>query len=151
MVEPWLDGCARAGYQAVQADNLDSFTRSAGLLHAAEALRFGGMLVARAHALGLALGQKSSGELAPAARQEGFDFALAEECEIHRECDSYADVYGDALIEIEFADQDARAFVYACEARGRRVSVVRRDRTLAAAGEPGHVEQWCARAETPTG
>ena len=143
VIGPWLDGCARAGYRAVEADNLDSYTRSAGLLDAADALRLGGMLAARAHALGLALGQKNSGELAPAARQEGFDFAIAEECEIHRECDAYTDVYGDALIEIEYADQDARAFASACEVRGRRVSVVRRDRALAAAGEPGHVEQWC--------
>ena len=143
VIGPWLDACARAGYQAVEADNLDSFTRSAGLLDAADGLRFGGMLAARAHAHGLALAQKNSAELAPAARQEGFDFAVAEECEIYRECDAYTDVYGNGLIEIEYADQDARVFASACDARGRRLSLVRRDRALAVAGEPGHVEQWC--------
>jgi hypothetical protein len=143
VVGPWIDGCARAGFQAIEADNLDSFTRSDGLLTAVDSLRFGALLAERAHADGMAIGQKNAAELVTEARRAGFDFAIAEECQVYDECDVYTDGYGGALIEIEYTDQPTAAFTTACEVRGATVSVVRRDRDLAPAGSPGHVEQWC--------
>lgn len=143
VVGQWIDDCARAGYQAVEADNLDSYTRSDGLLDAADALRFGRLIADRAHADGIALGQKNSAELAAGAHAEGFDFAISEECQVYNECDEYTDVYGDALIEVEYSDQDPNAFATACRERGAKISVVRRDRELAPAGRAGHLEQWC--------
>jgi hypothetical protein len=143
VVGPWIDACARSGYQAVEADNLDSFSRSSGLLDAADSLRFGQLLADRAHTNGLAIGQKNAAELAVDAHRAGFDFAIAEECQVYDECDHYTDVYGDALIEIEYTDQAATAFSTACNVRGGKISVVRRDRDLIPAGSPGHVEQWC--------
>lgn len=143
VIGPWVDACAHNGFQAVEADNLDSFTRSQGRLTAAGALRFAHLLADRAHANGLAAGQKNAAELSADARRAGFDFAIAEECQIYAECDEYTQVYGDALIEIEYGDQDANAFSAACSARGQRVSIERRDRELAPSGAPGHLEQWC--------
>jgi Glycoside-hydrolase family GH114 len=143
VVGPWIDECARTGYQGVEADNLDSFTRSDGLLDSGKALDYSRLLVQRAHANGLAIGQKNAAELSPDARRVGFDFAVAEECQFHDECDEYTAVYGDALLEIEYTDQAGDAFARACAARGSRASVVLRDRELAPAGEASHVEQWC--------
>lgn len=143
VVGGWIDGCARSGYQAVEADNLDSYTRSDGELTRDQALAFGRLLAIRAHHDQLALAQKNAAELSAAARAAGFDFAVAEECQVFAECDQYTNVYGDELIEIEYSDQDSTFFDQACAARGRSVSVVRRDRDVTPAGEPAHVEQWC--------
>jgi hypothetical protein len=140
VIGPWIDGCARDGFKAVEADNLDSFTRSQGLLDVDDALRFARLLSDRAHANGMAIGQKNAAELSADARRAGFDFAMAEECQVYDECDEYIDVYGDGLVEIEYGDDDFQA---ACSARGERISIVRRDRNLVPAGGAGHVEEFC--------
>jgi len=40
IVGGWIDGCARSGFDAVEPDNLDSWTRSRGVLHRADAIDF---------------------------------------------------------------------------------------------------------------
>ena len=140
VVGGWIDSCAAEGYRAIEADNLDSYTRSHGLLTAAQALAFGRALATRAHHDHLALGQKNAADQSAAAHRAGFDFAIAEECQVYSECASYTRVYGTGLIEIEYADSP---FAGACSARGRTVSVVRRDRDVTPAGDPQHVERWC--------
>ncbi|MBB1496697.1 endo alpha-1,4 polygalactosaminidase [Paracoccus sp. MC1862] len=143
VMTPWLQGCAAAGYDAIEADNLDSFSRSGGLLTAADNLDFARMLNERAAALGLASGQKNAVELGRAGRAAGFGFAIAESCEVFGECDSYAEVYGPRVLEIEYTDTPRAAFERACRERGRTGSVVLRDRELAPAGAPGHHHETC--------
>jgi hypothetical protein len=89
IVGGWIDGCARAGYQAIEPNNLDSWDRSHGALTRADNLAFATLLIARAHAHGMAIAQKNAAEVAPAGRRLGFDFAIAEECQPNQECDSY--------------------------------------------------------------
>jgi hypothetical protein len=139
----WIDQCASAGFQAIEPDNLDSYTRSENLLTSADALAYGQLLVARAHRDRLAIAQKNADDLSSRAHADGFDFAMAEECQIYVECGSYSAVYGRHVIEVEYSDQPARAFSTACLQRGTLISIVRRDRDLVAPGQPGHVEQWC--------
>ena len=55
----WIAGCADDGFDAVELDNLDSFTRSRKLIRRRDALRFAGTLVGRAHRAGLAAAQKN--------------------------------------------------------------------------------------------
>ncbi|MBN9188004.1 MAG: endo alpha-1,4 polygalactosaminidase, partial [Microbacterium sp.] len=83
------------------------------------------------------------GEISAAAHRAGMDFAVAEECEHYRECGLYTDVYGDHVIEIEYADQPKSDFTRACAARGDRISVERRDRDVVPAGHDGYLAQWC--------
>lgn len=45
----WFAGCARFGYAAVEPDNLDSYTRSRGLLTKADAVAFATDLARQAH------------------------------------------------------------------------------------------------------
>jgi hypothetical protein len=142
-VGTWIDHCAAAGYQAVEADNLDSYTRSHGLLTAADALAYARLLTVRAHRDRLAIAQKNAVGLSRPARAAGFDFAVAEECQVYHECDSYTSVYGRHVIEVEYTDQPASAFIQACRERGAIISITRRDRDLLPAGQPGHTEQWC--------
>ncbi|MDQ4501591.1 endo alpha-1,4 polygalactosaminidase [Sinomonas sp. ASV322] len=143
MVGGWIDGCARDGFSAIEADNFDSFSRSRGLLSEADALAYGRMLAERAHRAGLVIAQKNASELSSQARAVGFDFAVAEECGALSECGAYVDVYGSQVLDIEYTDEPESAFIRACHDFGTRIQITRRDRNLVPVGQPGHHEQWC--------
>ena len=90
-----IETCTRKGYDAVEYDNLDSWTRFDGTPREGDvpfgkssALAFAALITRRAHALGLAVAQKNTAELTrrQARRRVGFDFAIAEECGRYREC-----------------------------------------------------------------
>ncbi|MBH5333912.1 endo alpha-1,4 polygalactosaminidase [Streptomyces pactum] len=140
VVGEWIDGCAAAGYQAVEADNLDSHERSGGRLTPGHDLAFAELLVARAHAAGLAIGQKNAAELAEEGRDIGFDFAVAEECGRYDECADYAAAFDGRVFVIEY---EAKGFAAACEGWGGTLSVVLRDLEVRPAGEPGHLRRTC--------
>lgn len=144
VVARWTDGCARRGFNAVEFDNLDSYQRSRGRLTKANSVALAKLLVKRAHLRGLAAGQKNASELGDRGRRVAkFDYAIAEECERYRECDSYRANYGDKLIEVEYTDYSTAVFDRACAARGSQISVILRDRQLRAAGEPGYRYAAC--------
>jgi len=144
IVNAWFTGCARAGFQAVEPDNLDSWGRSHRTLTVHDNLAFAALLIARAHALHLAIAQKNAAELASAGRGLGFDFAIAEECQAYGECGAYRHAFGREVIEVEYPDNGGSAgFAAACRARGSRISVSYRDRGVTPAGHPGYLEQRC--------
>ncbi len=143
VVGGWLDSCAARGYRAAEADNLDSYTRSHGRLTLSDALAFAGLLTARAHRDHLSIGQKNTAEQSAAGRRAGFDFAIAEECQVYDECGDYVASYGTHLIEIEYTDQPRSAFETACRQRAATASVLLRDRDVTPAGDRSHVETWC--------
>ncbi|WP_217274403.1 endo alpha-1,4 polygalactosaminidase [Rathayibacter sp. VKM Ac-2835] len=144
VVGPWLEGCAESGFDAVEADNLDSATRSQGLLTDDDTAAFARGLVEAAHRAGLAIGQKNAAERAEEMRGLGFDFAITEECEVFAECDAYRDVYGERVYEVEYTDvDDADAvFARAC-ARGDGIGVLLRDRDLLTPKDEGYVSERC--------
>jgi hypothetical protein len=139
----WIAGCGARGYRAVEPDNLDSWTRSGGRLTAASNVAFARLLVAQAHARHLAVAQKNAAELAPQGRSIGFDFAVAEECQVYGECDAYVAAYGRRVLEVEYTDNGVEAFAQACAARGGRASIVLRDRDLVPAGRAGYAYRSC--------
>jgi hypothetical protein len=145
VLDSWMDSCKRAGYQAVEPDNLDSFTRSRGLLTSAEAVAYAQLLVAHAHWAGLAIAQKNAPELGALGRSAiGFDFAIAEECAAYGECGDYTSVYGNQVYEVEYVDNGGLAnFEAACRANGARISIAYRDRDVEPAGARGYVYRWC--------
>ena len=145
IVGRWIDACAADGFQAVEPDNLDSWTRnraSRKLLTQQNAIDYAAMLAARAHAAGLAIAQKNTPQLSASRAAIGFDFAIAEECARYDECDSYTDDYARNVIDIEYRAQD---FDRACADRdiGPVLSVVRRDRDVAPRGSSGFVYDAC--------
>lgn len=123
-VDEWIDGCADKGYDAVEPDNFDSFTRSRGLLSAADATAFIRLLSDHAHSRGLAIGQKNTVELAGQRGRTGLDFAVAEECGEYDECGEYAEAFDDRVVVIEYTDNGFRK---ARSGFGDRLSIVRRD------------------------
>jgi hypothetical protein len=137
----WFAKCARDGFRAVEPDNLDSWTRSKGRLKKAHAVSFAKRLVREAHGAGVAIAQKNSPQLSGLGI--GFDFAVAEECEVYRECGSYIRTYGARLIEIEYTDNGRAAFRRACAARGGRASILLRDRDVVRPGSKRYVFDTC--------
>ncbi len=143
VIDRWIDRCAHAGYRAVEPDNLDSWTRSHRALTISDNLALARLLIRHAHAEGLAIAQKNAAEIAARGRRLGFDFAIAEECQTYRECNSYLRAYGDEVIEIEYTDGGLPNFERACALRGTRISIVYRDLNVTPAGKPGFVERRC--------
>ena len=141
VVRTWFDGCAADGYQATEPDNLDSWTRSRGLLRQAHAVAFAKLLIRNAHEADLAIAQKNTPELSD--KQLGFDFAVAEECEVHRECSAYTKTDGSRVIEIEYTDNGASAFRRACADRSGDISIMLRDRDVVPRGAEGYVFTTC--------
>jgi hypothetical protein len=139
----WLDGCARKGFDAVEPDNLDSNTRSHHLLTRSDNFAFARLLISHAHADGLAIAQKNSAEQSRRGKRAGFDFAIAEECQVYSECGAYTKVYGDQVYEIEYTDNGRAAYRSACAARGSRISVILRDRDVTRRGSPHYRYRAC--------
>lgn len=132
-ISPMVLTCQRKGFEAVEYDNLDSWTRFDGTpvekkvpFDRADAVAYAELLVDLAHRHGLAAAQKNTVELPRriARGRIGFDFAIAEECGRWDECQAYRDVYGDRVIVIEYRLRDFRK---TCGAFGHRLSVVLRD------------------------
>lgn len=134
IVGRWTKGCARHGFDAVEFDNLDSFTRSDGLMTRKQGIAYARLLVGAAHDAGLAAGQKNLANFD--GTKAGYDFAVSEECGRYDECAAYVAHYGRRVLAIEYRDQD---FEKTCEKFGRRLPVVLRDRDLS----PGGVHTWC--------
>ena len=141
-VNGWIDGCADAGYQAIEPDNLDSYLRSEDLITTEQTMAYLRLLIDHAHERGLAIAQKNAigspedGGLGTAGRDAGLDFAVAEECGEWTECDDYTELYDDRVIVIEYTEE---GFTAACDTVGDRVSVVLRDLDVT----PGGTYQAC--------
>ncbi|MGI9824889.1 endo alpha-1,4 polygalactosaminidase [Agromyces sp. Marseille-Q5079] len=144
VVGPWIEGCAESGFDAVEFDNLDSYTRSGGAMTLEDNVALATTLVRTAHAHGLAAGQKNAAEATARLHSDaGFDFAVVEECAAYDECGAYADVYGPHVIAIEYTDALPRPFAELCEAPDAPASLVLRDRDLTVPGDPEHVFELC--------
>lgn len=101
-------------------------------------------ITARAHTRGLAVAQKNSAELTRRGRDEAkFDFAIAEECHRHSECAAYTEVYGDAVLAVEYTDDLRGSFAEVCRDPATPKRTILRDRQLVAAGKAGHVYERC--------
>jgi len=137
VVNGWIDGCAAAGFKAVEPDNLDSFSRSKDLIDEQDAIAYISLLISHAHSKGLAIAQKNTvgdlgdGGIGTAGRDAGLDFAVAEECGRYTECDGYQELYGNKVIVIEYT---SGGFTKACNTVGAQVSVVRRDTAVSPNG-----------------
>ena len=139
IVGAWIDGCATSGFQAVEIDNLDSYARFADRLTEDQAVDFARQLTKRAHANGLAIGQKNAAEILPRRSEAGFDFAVVEQCNEFDECGQFTDAYGDQVYAIEYTQAN---FDKGC-AEFPQISIVLRDRDVSAPGSATYVRQTC--------
>jgi hypothetical protein len=139
IVGGWITTCGADGYDAVEIDNLDTYSRSQGLLTQDQAVAYMSLLSEAAHASGLAIAQKNSTEIVERRDEMGTDFAVAEECNRWDECQDYIAGYGDAVLVIEYrpVDFDAGCAAYP------ELSIVLRDLDLVPAGSGGYVFDGC--------
>jgi hypothetical protein len=140
VVNEWITGCADDGFEAVEPDNLDSWTRSRSLMTKEQAFSYAGLLIEHAHSEGLAIGQKNAAGQTDVGADAGFDFAVAEECGRYRECDAYTDAYGDQVFVIEYRKED---FTFSCNKWADELSIVLRDRKVTAPGSKTYVYRSC--------
>jgi hypothetical protein len=144
-----LDECAEKGFDAIEIDNLDSYTRSAGLLTVDDALALAALYADTAHAAGLAIAQKNAAELGTRGRDGvGFDFAVAEECHRFDECALYTDVYGAHVLDIEYTDDLRGDFADVCADPQIPHSTILRDRDLALPGDAGYTFRACGLTQS---
>lgn len=144
VVAPWLRGCAEDGFDAVEFDNLDSFTRSDDALTLEDNLELARLLADVAHDAGLAVGQKNTAEHAARLHAEaGFDFAVTEECAAYEECSAYRDVYGAAVLDIEYTDELPRTFEEMCADPDSPPLMILRDRDLRTPDSDAYVFETC--------
>jgi hypothetical protein len=138
---PTIKACAEKGFDAVEFDNLDSYSRSERYLTLDHAVAFAKMLVGAARDMGLPAAQKNTTDLGSRGRDEiGFAFAISEACYRWDECSAYTDVYGrDQVIGIEYSDDLRGSFKDACADPSRPASMILRDRKLGPIGSPGYV------------
>jgi len=140
IVGRWITGCANHGFQAIEPDNLDSWTRSKGQLTRAQAFNFANLLISAAHKENLAIGQKNAAGATRLGARKGFDFAVAEECGRWRECKAYMDAYGKQVYVIEYRLQD---FKYSCRHWGDKLSIILRNLMVTGPGSKNYVYKSC--------
>ena len=141
---PVVAQCAATGFDAVEFDNLDSYTRSGGVLSREDAIAMATLLVAAGHENSLAVAQKNSAELlGQAASDIGFDFVIVEECDQFSECTDFTEVYGDAVINVEYTDDLRRPFSEVCADVATPRTTILRDRNLTPPSSPKHVFEHC--------
>ena len=140
---PVLSDCATRGFDAVEIDNLDTFTRFPAI-DAAGAIELARSYAAMAHDHGLAIGQKNAAEAVEKGRHDvGFDFAVTEECAAYRECDRYRQAYGPHVLQIEYTDNLPAPFDEVCASPDRAPLTILRDRDLVAPGVEGYEYEQC--------
>ena len=147
---PTIDACTDAGFDALEIDNLDTWTRFPAIERAA-ALELATAYVEAADRRGLAIAQKNAAEAAVLAHGLGVDFAVVEECAAYDECDAYARVYGSHVLQIEYPDSLADAgidFAEACADAHRAPLTILRDRDLVAPEDAGYRYESCTTGPT---
>ena len=136
--------CADRGFDAVEFDNLDSWTRSDGALRRADNLALAAALVRVGHEHGLAVGQKNTPQLGASGRKTtGFDFVVAEECVEYQECSAYTKAYGKHVIDVEYSDNTDRSWSSVCAMDDRPAMTILRDRDLVTPSHRAYVFEHC--------
>ena len=138
--------CAEAGFDAVEFDNLDSYTRSHGALAEDDAVAFARLLVGEAHRHGLAAGQKNAPEISEIGKSSiGFDFAISEQCHRFAECAAYTHVYGNQVVDIEYVGSLKTSFRDACDDAETPRDTLLRDMKLSASTSRDYAYEHCTQ------
>lgn len=148
IAQPWIEGCKAAGYSGIEIDNVDSYTRSGGLLSVDDNLAMASRYVQMAHQAGLAIAQKNTAEEAPRLRRLGYDFAVVESCVVHSECGDYSEHYP-VVLDIEYIDElGVDGFTAACRSADRPAAMIMRDHNLLTPADDGYFYRDCAATGT---
>lgn len=139
-----ITGCRDDGFDAVEIDNLDSWTRSKGALTFDDSVAMARLFAGQAHAAGLAIAQKNgAGDSARLRDAVGFDFAVTEECLRYDECADYTATYGEHVYDIEYPeDEDPSVVLLHCDDDAAPARILR-DRDLTKPDDADYVRLTC--------
>ena len=129
ILEARADRCARAGFDAIDWDNVDGHTQETGFpLSADDQLAYNRMLASIARARGMSVGLKNDLVQIPAL-VGSFDFAVNEQCAQFNECDLLLpfSTSGKAVVQIEYS---VKPDVFCGQANKRRWSALLANRKL---------------------
>ena len=140
IVGEWIETCADDGFDAIEPDNLDSWTRSRGELSRDDNFAFANLLIKSAHNSNVAIGQKNAAGSTKRGARIGFDFAVAEECGRWRECQAYTRAYSNEVFVIEYRRKD---FKYSCNRWGDELSIILRNLNVTGPGSKNYVYRAC--------
>lgn len=140
VVGGWIEECAADGFDAIEIDNLDTYSRVGGRISENDAVAFMALLSASAHGAGVAIAQKNSAEILSRRGEMGTDFVVVEECARYRECGDFVDAYGDLVLMIEYRAQD---FERSCSELADTHAIVLRDLNLVTPEGRGYVYDDC--------
>ena len=124
-VGEWITQCAAKGFDAVELDNLDTYTRFGEQLSRADTIEYARALLELAHGQFLAVAQKNAAEDSATFHALGFDFVVAEECwepDNDGDCQAYMAEYGERVFDVEY---DEAAFLRGCRAGTPPVPLLR--------------------------
>jgi hypothetical protein len=139
IVGEWIEDCRFDDFAAIEIDNLDSYSRSQGLLTEDNNVAMMAAFSGHAHQFSLASAQKNSAELVGRRAEMHTDFVVAEECNRYDECDVYTAAYGDQVYVIEYRQED---FDAGCAAFPN-LSIVLRDRNLVTPAQAAYLYDGC--------
>ena len=140
VVGEWITQCGVDGFDAIEIDNLDTYSRSGERISEDDAVALMALLSAHAHGQNLAIAQKNSAEIVGRRAEMGTDFAVVEECNRYTECDVYIDAYGEHVLMIEYRDAD---FTRGCGLYQDTHAIVRRDLNLVTPSNGRYVFDDC--------
>jgi len=151
IVGAWIDACADSGFDAIEIDNLDTFTRFPTAIAADDAVAYAAALVERAHERGLAIGQKNAAELLDRIDATGFDFAIVEQCAEYDECSAFVEAFAghgngiDAALagRVFDVEYDEDAFAEACTSWSELAPILR-DLQVSTPDADGYLRATCA-------
>lgn len=124
--------CAAAGFQAIEADNIDLNWADTGFaLSESDAVAWARAMAEDAHDLGLVIGQKNAPDLT-AQLEDAFDFAITEDCLTDGWCADLAPYAqtGRAILAIEYRIPAAQRPQACAQAHALGLSVVFKARDL---------------------
>ncbi|MCS6798549.1 MAG: endo alpha-1,4 polygalactosaminidase [Myxococcota bacterium] len=139
IVGGWIRQCAEDGYDAVEIDNLDIYSRSRGLVSEDDVVATMALYAEAAHAVGLAIAQKNGPELIERRGEMGTDFAILESCHRYDECEPFIEAYAGLVLMVEYRRVD---FEGSCRVRSH-LTVLLRDLNLMPPSSRGYVFDRC--------
>jgi hypothetical protein len=118
ILEARFDLCAEKGFDAIEPDNMDSWSADTGFpLTREDAIRFAKWMADEAHQRGLAIAQKNAPELT-GDLVDAFDLAITEDCAADGWCGEMQPYLnsGKPVLTAEYTDRTSEhAFVDACK------------------------------------
>ncbi len=158
-----MEQCKRDGFDAVEIDNMDTYSRYGLRLELASiltviakptkissfrapgiskrhAVKYMRVLASLAHQHDLAIAHKNALELLDYRLRIDADFAIVEKCNQFNECQAFVDRFGSNVLAVEYEES---AFVEGCQSYAGQFPIILRDQDLVEPTEDTYVYKKC--------